>query len=130
MLKNYEEKTQKIVDSLKLPMDNFYEEYQWSPANIDGKKYYTRDQLLSLRNLKASTATDYKPKLSCLMKVNLMPAFAQNFQFPTSGMGQSQNQQINRPKNKTSNVQHLKTSESNRKGMSGTCIYYSLSFTY
>lgn len=92
-------------------MDNFYEEYQWSPSNINGNKYYTREQLLALRNV--STITDCKSKLSCLNKVNLMPTFAQNYQFPTSVMCQPQNQRVYRRMN--TNGQQQKTSESNRK---------------
>lgn len=40
-----------------------YDDGQWSPANLSGKKYYTRDQLLKLKDLPIATSAPQLDKL-------------------------------------------------------------------
>lgn len=56
-----------VVDG---PID--YDEGQWSPANLEGKKYYTRDQLLKLKDLPIAAAPKKLPEnvANSLMKNN------------------------------------------------------------
>lgn len=42
------EKPERKISTLEGPID--YDDGQWSPANLAGKKYYTRDQLLKLKD--------------------------------------------------------------------------------
>lgn len=69
---NIEEPVRK-VSSVEGPID--YDDGQWSPANLEGKKYYTRDQLLKLKDLPIAGAAPSMGKLpesvvNILMKNN------------------------------------------------------------
>ncbi|XP_017051337.1 eukaryotic translation initiation factor 4 gamma 3 isoform X2 [Drosophila ficusphila] len=55
-----------------------YNEGQWSPSNPNGKKQYDRDQLLQLREVKASRMQPEVKNLSILPQPNLMPSFIRN----------------------------------------------------
>ncbi|XP_041674449.1 eukaryotic translation initiation factor 4 gamma 3 isoform X2 [Drosophila eugracilis] len=55
-----------------------YNEGQWSPSNPSGKKQYNRDQLLQLREVKASRIQPEVKNVSILPQPNLMPAFIRN----------------------------------------------------
>ncbi|XP_032308050.1 eukaryotic translation initiation factor 4 gamma 3 isoform X2 [Drosophila ananassae] len=60
-----------------LPFIN-YNEGQWSPNNPSGKKQYDRDQLLLLREAKASRIQPEVKNVSILPQPNLMPSFIRN----------------------------------------------------
>ncbi|XP_065370716.1 eukaryotic translation initiation factor 4 gamma 3 isoform X1 [Calliphora vicina] len=53
-----------------------YNEGQWSPSNPSGKKQYNRDQLMQLREAKASRIQPEVKNTSIFSQTNLMPAFA------------------------------------------------------
>ncbi|XP_030379801.1 eukaryotic translation initiation factor 4 gamma 3 isoform X2 [Scaptodrosophila lebanonensis] len=55
-----------------------YNEGQWSPNNPTGKKQYDREQLLQLREAKASRIQPEVNNTSILPQPNLMPTFARN----------------------------------------------------
>ncbi|XP_016976409.1 eukaryotic translation initiation factor 4 gamma 3 isoform X2 [Drosophila rhopaloa] len=55
-----------------------YNEGQWSPSNPSGKKQYNRDQLLQLREVKASRIQPEVKNVSILPQPNLMPSFIRN----------------------------------------------------
>ncbi|KAH8269791.1 hypothetical protein KR018_006620 [Drosophila ironensis] len=55
-----------------------YNEGQWSPSNPSGKKQYDRDQLLLLREAKASRIQPEVKNVSILPQPNLMPSFIRN----------------------------------------------------
>ncbi|XP_017126105.1 eukaryotic translation initiation factor 4 gamma 3 isoform X2 [Drosophila elegans] len=55
-----------------------YNEGQWSPSNPSGKKQYNRDQLLQLREVKASRNRPEVKNVSILPQPNLMPSFIRN----------------------------------------------------
>jgi translation initiation factor 4G len=58
------------VSAVEGPID--YDDGQWSPANLAGKKYYTRDQLLKLKDLPIAAVPTKLPEnvASSLMKFN------------------------------------------------------------
>lgn len=60
-----------------LPFIN-YNIGQWSPNNPSGKKQYDRDQLLLLREAKASRIQPEVKNMSILPQPNLMPSFIRN----------------------------------------------------
>ena len=69
-----EEAVRKV--SVEGPID--YDDGQWSPANLSGRKYYTRDQLLKLKDQPFAVATPVMSKLpdnvaNTLMKNNKDP---------------------------------------------------------
>ncbi|XP_065364340.1 eukaryotic translation initiation factor 4 gamma 3-like [Calliphora vicina] len=53
-----------------------YNEGQWSPSNPSGKKQYNRDQMMQLREVKASRIQPEVKNTSIFSQTNLMPAFA------------------------------------------------------
>ncbi|XP_046811586.1 eukaryotic translation initiation factor 4 gamma 1 isoform X4 [Lucilia cuprina] len=53
-----------------------YNEGQWSPSNPSGKKQYNREQLMQLREAKASRIQPEVKNTSIFSQTNLMPAFA------------------------------------------------------
>ncbi|TMW46418.1 hypothetical protein DOY81_008501, partial [Sarcophaga bullata] len=53
-----------------------YNEGQWSPSNPTGKKQYNREQLIQLREAKASRVQPEVKNTSIFSQTNLMPAFA------------------------------------------------------
>ena len=53
-----------------------YNEGQWSPSNPTGKKQYDREQLIQLREAKASRVQPEVKNTSIFSQTNLMPAFA------------------------------------------------------
>ncbi|TDG39244.1 hypothetical protein AWZ03_014335, partial [Drosophila navojoa] len=55
-----------------------YNEGQWSPNNPSGKKQYDREQLLQLREAKASRIQPEVKNVSILPHPNLMPMFMRN----------------------------------------------------
>ncbi|XP_037732020.1 eukaryotic translation initiation factor 4 gamma 3 isoform X2 [Drosophila subpulchrella] len=55
-----------------------YNEGQWSPSNPSGKKQYNREQLLQLREVKASRIQPEVKNISILPQPNLMPSFIRN----------------------------------------------------
>ncbi|XP_034670521.1 eukaryotic translation initiation factor 4 gamma 3 isoform X1 [Drosophila subobscura] len=55
-----------------------YNEGQWSPSNPSGKKQYDREQLLQLREAKASRIQPEVKNVSILPQPNLMPSFIRN----------------------------------------------------
>ncbi|XP_032290159.1 eukaryotic translation initiation factor 4 gamma 1 isoform X1 [Drosophila virilis] len=55
-----------------------YNEGQWSPNNPGGKKQYDREQLLQLREAKASRVQPEVKNVSILPHPNLMPLFMRN----------------------------------------------------
>lgn len=55
-----------------------YNEGQWSPSNPSGKKQYDREQLLQLREVKASRIQPEVKNVSILPQPNLMPSFIRN----------------------------------------------------
>ncbi|EDW10932.2 uncharacterized protein Dmoj_GI14106, isoform C [Drosophila mojavensis] len=55
-----------------------YNEGQWSPSNPSGKKQYDREQLLQLREAKASRIQPEVKNVSILPHPNLMPMFMRN----------------------------------------------------
>ncbi|EDW99338.2 eukaryotic translation initiation factor 4 gamma 1 isoform X2 [Drosophila yakuba] len=55
-----------------------YNEGQWSPNNPSGKKQYDREQLLQLREVKASRIQPEVKNVSILPQPNLMPSFIRN----------------------------------------------------
>ncbi|KAH8255080.1 hypothetical protein KR038_010513, partial [Drosophila bunnanda] len=55
-----------------------YNEGQWSPSNPDGKKQYNREQLMQLREAKASRIQPEVKNVSILPQPNLMPSFIRN----------------------------------------------------
>ncbi|XP_043947144.1 eukaryotic translation initiation factor 4 gamma 3 isoform X2 [Drosophila biarmipes] len=55
-----------------------YNEGQWSPSNPTGKKQYNREQLLQLREVKASRKQPEVKNISILPQPNLMPSFIRN----------------------------------------------------
>lgn len=55
-----------------------YNEGQWSPINPDGKKQYNREQLMQLREAKASRIQPEVKNVSILPQPNLMPSFIRN----------------------------------------------------
>ncbi|XP_023168986.2 eukaryotic translation initiation factor 4 gamma 1 isoform X3 [Drosophila hydei] len=55
-----------------------YNEGQWSPSNPGGKKQYDREQLLQLREAKASRIQPEVKNVSILPHPNLMPMFMRN----------------------------------------------------
>lgn len=77
-VKDKEEKPAAVVDVLrKVSVSSLiaYDDGQWSPANLSGKKYYTRDQLLKLKDQPVATAAPLMSKLpdnfaNTLMKNN------------------------------------------------------------
>ncbi|KAH8325446.1 hypothetical protein KR074_003061, partial [Drosophila pseudoananassae] len=65
------------AEKLSVPLIN-YNEGQWSPSNPSGKKQYDRDQLLLLREAKASRIQPEVKNVSILPQPNLMPSFIRN----------------------------------------------------
>ncbi|KAH8272468.1 hypothetical protein KR044_006340, partial [Drosophila immigrans] len=55
-----------------------YNKDQWSPSNPDGKKQYDREQLMQLREAKASRIQPEVKNVSILPHPNLMPLFMRN----------------------------------------------------
>lgn len=55
-----------------------YKDGQWSPSNPDGKRQYNREQLLQLREAKASRVQPEVKNVSILPHPNLMPLFMRN----------------------------------------------------
>ncbi|KAH8398901.1 hypothetical protein KR222_005988 [Zaprionus bogoriensis] len=55
-----------------------YKDGQWSPSNPDGKRQYNREQLLKLREAKASRVQPEVKNVSILPHPNLMPLFMRN----------------------------------------------------
>ncbi|XP_034486497.1 eukaryotic translation initiation factor 4 gamma 3 isoform X2 [Drosophila innubila] len=55
-----------------------YNEGQWSPSNPGGKKQYDREQLMQLREAKASRVQPEVKNVSILPHPNLMPLFMRN----------------------------------------------------
>lgn len=83
-------------------MNITYNEDQWSPINIDGKKYYHHIQLFALRNVDASKNPPKcnQQKLSCLPANDFMPAFAtQNFQLTNNNTIQHRHNNFRRNTN-------------------------------
>lgn len=65
-------------DNSKPSLENLinYTEGQWSPSNPSGKKQYNREQLMQLRDAKASRIQPEVKNTSIFSQSNLMPAFA------------------------------------------------------
>ncbi|EDV45221.2 eukaryotic translation initiation factor 4 gamma 1 isoform X1 [Drosophila erecta] len=68
----------KVKGSAKTSYIINYNEGQWSPSNPSGKKQYDREQLLQLREVKASRIQPEVKNVSILPQPNLMPSFIRN----------------------------------------------------
>ncbi|XP_032579701.1 eukaryotic translation initiation factor 4 gamma 3 isoform X2 [Drosophila sechellia] len=68
----------KVKVSAKMSSIINYNEGQWSPNNPSGKKQYDREQLLQLREVKASRIQPEVKNVSILPQPNLMPSFIRN----------------------------------------------------
>lgn len=68
----------KVKVSAKISSIINYNEGQWSPNNPSGKKQYDREQLLQLREVKASRIQPEVKNVSILPQPNLMPSFIRN----------------------------------------------------
>ncbi|XP_039152112.1 eukaryotic translation initiation factor 4 gamma 3 isoform X3 [Drosophila simulans] len=68
----------KVKVSAKVSSIINYNEGQWSPNNPSGKKQYDREQLLQLREVKASRIQPEVKNVSILPQPNLMPSFIRN----------------------------------------------------
>ncbi|XP_033168040.1 eukaryotic translation initiation factor 4 gamma 3 isoform X3 [Drosophila mauritiana] len=68
----------KVKMSAKMSSIINYNEGQWSPNNPSGKKQYDREQLLQLREVKASRIQPEVKNVSILPQPNLMPSFIRN----------------------------------------------------
>lgn len=96
-----------------------YEEGQWSPDNVDGRKFYNRDQLLQLQKAAASTTPpQINEQFDLFARTNFcMPSFA------TGGKNQSTNARNSLLKRSTQGQQMQQGGKGSKHGM----IHMSLS---
>lgn len=101
-----------------------YEDGQWSPNNVDGKKCYNRDQLITLRNTVASQASPpIQDRFQLIAKKNnFMPNFASGGKNQSSSSS-NRNQYPKRPSSQGQQQMQQGGGKGSRSGM----IHVSLS---
>lgn len=102
-----------------------YGEGQWSPENVEGRKYYVREQLLTLQFTAASlSAPQIQDQFQLLVRKsnnNFMPSFASSNKNQSSSGGSNRNPMFKRPS--TQGQQMQQGGKGSKQGM----IHVSLS---
>lgn len=90
-----------------------YEDGQWSPQNADGRKFYKRDQLITLRDVPASnTQPECINSLGAIAKLNnLLPKFIQQ---PNSNNNNYNKQPM--PSQQRNNAYNKRPSQNSQQG--------------